>query len=354
MDKQYLIGYWDCPQCGATQIRGDEYDCPKCGKHRTKDTQFYLPDNITQAEVITDTEGIRAAQAGPDWICGHCGASNSALDKACSQCSAPPSAEPRRFADDEQEPAATEAPSLADKVRERFAFPFMPIVAIVLSIIAVATLGLAVFSGRPTQVTVKGYAWERTIAYEEYKTVRESDWSVPQSGRLVHSYTAIRTYIQVVDHYETRIRQVPYTTSATTAGTCTRNLGNGRFQTYSCPETSYSTQYRSETYSEPIYRSQPVYDTKYDYDIERWVYLATQKSKGTDHSPQWPLAPTNKNPVRESGRSEHYSVLFADTKGKIHEYQADLADWTVFDLGASYTARVNWFGVIVAIAGQEG
>ena len=56
---EILMGCWDCASCGARRLRGDAYQCASCGAPRPEDVKFYLP---TEAEVVRDAEGIRAAE----------------------------------------------------------------------------------------------------------------------------------------------------------------------------------------------------------------------------------------------------------------------------------------------------
>jgi ribosomal protein L40E len=76
-------GRWDCPGCGSRSVYGRHVDCPGCGKPRPAGTRFYLTDD---APVITDAAQLAEANAGADWICGHCGASTRATQTDCGGC----------------------------------------------------------------------------------------------------------------------------------------------------------------------------------------------------------------------------------------------------------------------------
>lgn len=90
---EILMGCWDCGSCGAQRLRGDAYQCASCGAPRPADVRFYLPDN---AEVIRDQEGIRAAEAGPDWQCAFCESWMSATESVCRNCQGPAAESERR------------------------------------------------------------------------------------------------------------------------------------------------------------------------------------------------------------------------------------------------------------------
>ncbi len=82
---EILMGRWDCGSCGARRLRGDAYQCASCGAPRPADVKFYLP---SEAEVISDREGIRAATAGADWQCAFCDSWMPATDAVCRNCQA--------------------------------------------------------------------------------------------------------------------------------------------------------------------------------------------------------------------------------------------------------------------------
>src|SRR3954463_2376528 len=79
-----LEGRWDCSSCGKVGNMGHEMHCSGCGKPRGK-VQFYLPEN---AQEIADAEKLAEAQAGPDWVCAYCDASNRSTAQHCTGCGA--------------------------------------------------------------------------------------------------------------------------------------------------------------------------------------------------------------------------------------------------------------------------
>lgn len=58
------------------------------------------------------------------------------------------------------------------------------------------------------EITINSFSWERSIDIEKYQTVEESDWSLPSNARLQYSQKEFYGYQDVLDHYETRSRQV--------------------------------------------------------------------------------------------------------------------------------------------------
>ena len=89
-----LEGAWDCSQCNTTAIPGGLTNCPRCNDPRNTlldpEESPYLPTN---ARVVTDSDELAAADAGPEWNCGDCGQANSGRATVCRNCSQPKSAD---------------------------------------------------------------------------------------------------------------------------------------------------------------------------------------------------------------------------------------------------------------------
>ncbi len=56
------MGYWDCPSCRSTGIKGTIYDCPNCGRQRGKEIKFYMHKG--KIEYVPGHKVI-----GADWYC---------------------------------------------------------------------------------------------------------------------------------------------------------------------------------------------------------------------------------------------------------------------------------------------
>jgi hypothetical protein len=121
---------------------------------------------------------------------------------------------------------------------------------------------------RETTVTVIGHEWAREIRTEKFIPVIEEDWSVPGGAKVVQSFRDIHHYDQVLVGYETRYREVEKPVGTKRVKVGVRDLGNGYFEDIYETQTVYKTV--RESYQEPVYKSVPVYATKYRYEIYRW------------------------------------------------------------------------------------
>lgn len=379
-------GRWDCTYCGTRGILGRLMACPNCGQRRPEDIKFYLPED---APDISDEEQLKRAKAGPDWICEYCGASNSAIEQVCTQCGAerseavsqevkeysleerphfgdegpaPDAADDpyadtpyaveqsytASFLDDDEPSSSPPAPNEPEEEgsKKKWFKPFAIVAAIIVACIMPALFFFLM--PQTVEAQVSGVEWERSIDVEVYKTVVEEDWSVPSGGRRLDSWREVHHHEEVIDHYETKTREVSEKVKVGTERyKCgTRDLGNGYFEDKYCTRDKYETRYRTETYEEPVYRKEPVYQTKYRYEIDKWVHDRTREEEGTDYNPQWPRVSIGKN-EREGEREEEYTVYFVGKKkGKTYEVDLPFEEWKTYKEGQTHKLKINRLGKV--------
>jgi hypothetical protein len=223
-----------------------------------------------------------------------------------------------------------------------------------------AAIGWWYFHPRQVQGEVALKTWERSLEVQAYRTVRESDWQLPSGGRQLRSYRAIRDYRQELDHYERRTRQVSdrvqVGTEEYSCGTIDR--GNGYFEDRMCDRPVYETRYRSEEYQEPVYRKVPIWATKYDYEIERWVRDTVLKAAGEaderndPDEAEWP-APRLGKDRREGERTELYRLEFRTPDGDVYQREVPLRLFDEYDVGEPVKLKVRRSGT-VEILGPDG
>lgn len=186
-------------------------------------------------------------------------------------------------------------------------------------LLAVACLVFALVYRTEANATVTRRTWQRAINIERWQTVEESDWSVPQGGRMERAYSAYHHSITVVSGYITSCTGKPLI--------CTRT---------------------------PIFTSIPVYETKYDYLIERWVIVRTPVKNGVDNEPAWPDVSDLKTSAvltigdeRAGMQTSRYTVDFTDG------YSLDLTEerWQAFRPGQHVTLILNLFKQAMDVKG---
>jgi len=401
MGERIVVGYWDCPYCGRKGIKGTIYDCPGCGRQRGKETKFYMK---AHKEYLDNDPKYKLV----DWYCEYCGSLNSGTLNRCENCGSPKEeAKDDYFTLKEKEKKQKEEPkeeikndidelvssvknmdeinkeiekvndeiqtnlnkfqeiiktkdkpkkkekrydnfTLLDTIKRKFKKYKKEILIGSFSLIGIILLGFfikALVTPRTYEYEVTDMQWQSNIEVEEYKTVRESDWSVPPGGRVVYTREEVSGYVEVIDHYE----QVQHSRQVQSGGhyvthhsiTYTDN-GNGTFTEHDNSYNEYVPDYTTEYYytSEPVYREEPVYSTKYYYDIDKWVYKETLSITGNDKKPYYDkFIPNDK--LRESRRYIKYNMtgnqkgdlLFTKKDSKIETYALNENDYKEIYVG---------------------
>lgn len=331
---QMIEGRWDCSSCGKKLILGRYKHCPGCGKGRGADVQFYVadPNDIVANDV---------PEKGPDWLCEYCQAYAPDSAEYCPNCGAPRSGKTyHEIQQEKEQQAQAEAETMQrSAVRRRSPIPFL-----ILAALAIFFL-VSQMMPRSADAKVIAKAWQRQIEVESYQWVNDDGWALPQGAVLTESRREIRTYDRVLDHYETRSRQVPeqYISGYSTEY---RDMGNGYFQSYQVPQ--YATRYRTEYYEEPVYRDDPIYDTKYYYQIQRWIYDRTLTASGEANEPYWPEAVLNPDTEREGERTEQYAVKCENQKGT-YTTKLPYNQWQAFQLGDKVNMKLSSGGSILEL-----
>ena len=328
-----VVGCWDCDYCGADRISGEIKICPHCGKPRGKDITFYMagPKNY-----VTDPDKINK---NPDWLCPYCNTLNPDDNKFCSACGAArEESEANYFENKEKEKERKEQqealkPKEQDTSSRSAARSRLP-----LFIGLFAALALLVFLLMPKTkgLHVDAKSWERSVKVERYQEVQDSSWDLPDGAWNISSREEVYTYNHILDHYETRTREVSeqvldgYDTEVEY-----RDLGNGYYEEIEHQVPRYRTEYHTETYEEPVYVDVPVFAKKYYYSIMKWLYDRDEVTSGTDTEPYYAELALS-DTERESGRSEQYWILSGDKRYRI---SYDL--WQQIKTGSDIKATVG-------------
>lgn len=355
-----IEGAWDCVYCGAKAIRGGSRECPQCGHPRDDNVTFYIADPNN----VLSKEAEAKLNKNPDWVCPACNCLNSDSAHICVGCGTPKAESSENYFENQAQIRPTyqrerenwgdfhpdavirdvvDAPDVMEgKPQRRFPwgsiFKYSILALLIISLIAG---GIWLFSPRETTGIVTGFSWERSIAIEEYKTVRESDWSLPAGARLISQSEELHHYDQVIDHYEQKTRT--YTKEVLDhyeryiSGY--RDLGNGHFEAVYDERPVYRTETVTEVYSEPVYKSVPVYKTKYVYDIDKWVHTRDVKTSGDDKNPEW--GNLNLSPQeREGSRTGTYTIVLQEDD-EVNEYTLSLEQWQSLEL--NQTVRLRYY-----------
>ena len=364
MEGRILEGVWDCTYCGTAKIRGSVYKCPRCGRQRDKDITFYLDDKTN----FVSEEKAKDISRNPDWLCSYCDGLNPDGDLICRNCGATKEDSEHNYftnkakrlsAKQQFQTCSTSEKEIVDKEKDEEKVSdamerktpwyknkkiLIGISASILSVLMVLGL-LFVFLPKMKTVTVQSFSWERITEVQEYKTVQESNWTLPAGGRLQYTAEEIRSYNHVIDHYETKTRtrteQVLDHYETYVSGY--RDLGNGHFQEILSQRPVYRTETITEQYQEPVYKNVPIYDTKYYYEIERWVHKENKTTRGNDQDPYWYTGKIRDN-ERLVNSTEAYQILVITEDGEEKTFSVSFDKWKSMSIGQMAKMWVHFNG----------
>ena len=360
-----LLGRWDCQYCSQKGIPADVRHCPNCGNPVGENVKYYLP---TGSKDYVDPNVV---PKGPDWQCAYCSSYNRYDAVICSNCGASRN-EGTNYFEATSGNSGSMSPPDTDTGRENSVPTYQPdtntygsgniprtssyqvsrrkqwFILFLTGLAIAAIIGIISFIAAPKEktLTVDGFSWERTIYIDEYKTVKESDWHMPPGARYRYTREEIRSYDhqfagyktetyteQEIDHYEDYVSGY-------------RDLGNGYFEEIYSSRPVYKTV--TKTREVPYYIDIPIYDTKYYYDIDKWVAGRKVETKGTDQNPYWgPEPPTvsGKPKIGDekvSRRSEDYYIVGTiEGKKKSRSYAISYNDWEKLQQGDKIRCMVS-------------
>ena len=327
-------GYWKCPYCGEV-VRADHKDCTKCGTSIPNDVKFFMDPTKPIEYVDKEQENDEA-----NWLCSFCRMQNPAQAEVCESCGAPKSEALGTYQPDPEpiKPYQTPQPS---QQRQRESRPKRKSSIIKLLIFPMIMLVALIYSwyNKPVEREgeIVGFSWQQEIGIEEFQKCRESDWNVPSGGTLVSSNREIRSYRQVLDHYEYKTKRVSKRVQDG-YDVQYKDMGNGQFKEIKKPR--YKTVYENKKVKTPVYRQEPIYDTKYYYDIDKWKEKDVLRTDGDDHDPKWPETDLPENvqspkygDKRQGSRRGKYWVIIKDDKGNEQKIEYSLEEWKKLNEG---------------------
>lgn len=196
-------------------------------------------------------------------------------------------------------------------------------------IVLLSLIVFALLYRRTTTATVVGKTWYHGWDIEQLRTVREDDWDVPAGGRLVRTWVAVHHWIQVPDGSRMVCQN-------------DRNL-----KTTNC-------------HSETTYRSQAVYATRYEYDIDRWFLLRRLEWRGRfpTAEPTWlPVGhldiPPGHDPARvndlRAGQQHTQYILELAFDDRMTATEVDAATWQAAKVEGHVTISLSLINTITGV-----
>ena len=362
-----VMGYWDCPVCGAKEIRGNIASCPSCGRARG-DVKFYLKGyqegeslSVHESEQLDALSAEEQEQIGdnPDWYCSFCNSLNNDKFQVCQTCGASRADSEANYFQMREKNREKEAAEAAAQPHPQAQKPNRSRLFMVLAIVAVAIIALVFWqNGQKTaDWEVTALNWQRDIQIEEYKQFTETDWSVPAGAELVSQREAIRTYRQQpagshVEYYDEQVYD-----GEQVVGYDQRDMGNGSIELVPITQPKYRTERRSRTVTD--YIQVPVMGTQYTYRIWRWTRSRVASASGSDHDVRWPevnLGEKEREATGNNSRAEAYwfTARSLTNPEKTVTYRMQESDWMKISPGDSLRISVKNSGRDAYIADESG
>lgn len=309
---------WDCAYCGTRALKGaSNAFCPQCGAQQDASRRYFPPEGQESPANLT--------YEGADTLCPACATPNGARANNCRSCGSPLSgaAEVARVADRAEgapPPREARAAVPAAAASGRRLWPYALGAVAVLGLGALAT---ALLWKKDVALTVVGHAWTREVAIEQLRAVPDSAWcdSLPGGAYAVSRSREQRSSRQVPDGQDCSTRDV--------------DRGNGTFER------------RREC--RPRYRSEPVYDERCHFTVDRWqvVRTATASGAGLDPPPRWPpvqlsgRAGLGLGAEREGSRSETYTLTLRGPEAREYRCAVSPGRWAEVPDGAQRPVKVG-------------
>ena len=385
MRGETVWGFWQCNRCGR-ENSGKDTHCYSCGHPRDKNIRPY-PESRGDGKP-GPVVGSDYVYKGPDWHCPNCDAMNPASRVTCKNCGHTREKDdkdyfdlyPERkgvvlrsedFREDTEEPSPHEAPSSDEEhhtsgndvgyIARRAVSNFidggsrhsgpgfslnvsaiLKAFGIAAAVILAVILVIVIFAPKDRDLTVLSKSWVRTVRVEEYRTVSETDWYVPEGGRVTSTYQDIHHYDRVIDHYETVTKTRTVSVGGHYEFSGYIDNGDGSFT----KDYNWVTDYDVETYTEqePVYRREPVYRTKYVYDIEKWVFHHNEVTRGGNTEPYYAEV-IPEDDQRIGGFWEECYIVASYMSGdeeKKDTYTISREEWNTLEIGQIIHGRIHF------------
>jgi hypothetical protein len=315
---------WDCTQCNTRGLLGDSHrHCPTCGAVQDPRRRYFPKPG-------EEVEAKNHQFVGADWSCAFCSSPNSRAAAHCTNCGAgQDGTKPVALVvDTPAPPSVPVAVSTAPAERGPGRLGWL---RWALGLLALAVIGIVFLftSTKETTATVAQRTWAREIQIEQMARVSDSTWcdSVPGDAYGISRSREQRSTRQVADGQTCHDERI--------------DKGDGTF-----------VKRRECT---PRYRSEPVYDDRCRYQVNRWRSVRSVKADTQSAlSPVWPMVGNlNANFLggsggtpgseREGARRESY-VLTLGSGGKTWTCNVSEAIWNKYQEGTTTPIKVHLTG----------
>lgn len=388
---------WKCRYCTVKKInRGRDMACVECGKPKDDTVEYFMPEDIEKAEVITDAPLLKMALAGENWKCKYCSSDQRRNNGECAQCGAEERADSPFGKEDAPLPAEDEKPASTN-----FAYAPKKVNATLLGAVAIGILFIVgiVWAFIPKEVRgeVVETHWQNIVHVQRKSLFNHESFqeSIPSGAINVNSLgNRFHHNDRVYDHTD----QVPYsvevpdgfrTENYTAKEACGQNCipvprtcvpiprnctsnkngfatctgggqscsGGGQScstkycdvpKTRQIPKTRPEIRYRAVR----IDRDEPRYEPWYSWSAWEWRNNRDIIKEGNDNNMIWPSNDEIKlnaylgvGEEESESKESRYSIVFSIPQNKIIFEPKSESDFKQFNIHDHYKIKMNGFGI---------
>ena len=347
----YVENTWSCESCGSSSQKGRHLTCQNCGAPKGAKVVDRIPDPDT-APAVVDSDRLREAKAGRNWVCEYCGKRYCAADRQEEN----PTVErsqgrtggraytPARTRREQRIAEDSEVHSLRPIAWWRHRKNQVIAGICILAVTMLTWCGIWLFKPREVDTQVSQITWKYTKHLKQRETRHGSGWedNRPSSHFNDSCHTRQRGTRNCHPH-----QCNPHTESyscrphsCNCRNVCT-DQGNGYSRCTQQCSTCYDTCTR--TVYDTCYDQCPVYDEWCSYDYYTWPTIKTRVNEGHDHKMKWPTLEAV-GPLQKVESISWYEVIFSgdDDSWKIHPDTA--GEFRQYKLGARWKIEVNRAG----------
>jgi hypothetical protein len=372
-----IEGTWNCTSCDARDIPARFRKCPTCNNPREEsgqESEFEFGEvDATSGRLVRDgvrdEKALSAAEAGADWFCEYCQASNRGDTTVCHHCRAERSSASRALSEQELSPAAP------PPVRKKPASRWLRYLGVGLLVFVGSCMGLAIWGSITHDFTgrVATTEWTHTVHRESFQRVNREGWRdelrgvsprMPVKGQgevagvenIRDCVSRQRTTRQVaVGTREVCSNKTRSVACGTEEKCSTKKLGNGYAQETCHDVTKYCNESYRDCHDETQYRTEPVFALKCTYDTHDWKEVDVRALSGRDDAPRWPELQTG--PLDRLRRETQYRVQVEYTDGatKTHVIEPKTeAEFLSWKKGAPLSLKVSNTGKVEQVTPGGG
>ncbi len=313
-NETYYEMLWDCALCNTKGLLGDSHrHCPTCGAAQDPKRRYFPKPG-------EEVEAKQHKFVGADWSCAYCNSPNSAAAAHCTNCGA--GQDGTKPVATIADPELTRQPPPAQKSQNGGRSWLLWALGGLGAVLALVWVLFAV--KHDATATVSQRSWAREIQIERLAPVSDAAWcdSMPADAMSISRTREQRSSRQIEagkDCHDER-----------------SDKGDGTFTKHQV--------------CVPRYRSEPIYDERCHFVVNRWRAQRTVKASTQDAAlPQWPAVGTLNNQFNAVGsekvgaRSERY-ILTLTADRKVWNCNVPENIWTIYTEGSSAAIKVRLTG----------